>query len=197
MMVVAVQPSESVQSQAGPAAFELDRELMLRLRLRDIDAFERLYNRHHRAAFGLAFKVTGDCGLAEEVVQDAFLTIWRTPERFDPSRGSARGWLLSIIHHRSLDRLRRTAPTRLDGQLVDRVDARAADPSDLAIAALRRAELYAALDRLPIEQREAVELAFLRGRTHTEIARLLGCPLGTIKGRIRLGLQKLRVLVPA
>lgn len=196
-MVAAVQPSESVQSQVDPAAVDLDRALMLRLRLGDIDAFERLYDRHHRAAFGLALKVTRDRGLAEDVVQDAFLAIWRTPERFDPSRGSARGWLLAIVHHRSIDRLRRTAPTRLDGQLADLVDAHAADPSDLAIAALRRAELYAALDRLPIEQRQAVELAFLRGRTHAEVATLLGCPLGTIKGRIRLGLQKLRVLVPA
>jgi RNA polymerase sigma-70 factor (ECF subfamily) len=172
---------------------------MLRLRERDIAALEQLYDRHHQAALGLACRIVRDRCLAEDVVQDAFLTIWRQPERFDPSRGTARGWLLAIVHHRSIDRVRRmTAAGRTVELHPDLVDHRAADPSELAVDAIQREQVHAALNRLPAEQRRAIELSFLHGRTHQEIAELMNCPLGTVKGRIRIGMEKLRafMLVP-
>jgi RNA polymerase sigma-70 factor (ECF subfamily) len=176
-----------------------DRVLMLRLRERDVDALEQLYERHVQAALGLAWRIVRDRGLAEDIVQEAFLTLWRQPERFDPCRGTARGWLLAIVHHRSIDHVRRMSTAGRAVELgTDLVDYRVIDPSDLAVDAIQREQVRAALECLPAEQREAIELSFLHGRTHQEIAELLHCPLGTVKGRIRIGLEKLRafMLVP-
>jgi RNA polymerase sigma-70 factor (ECF subfamily) len=175
-----------------------DQVLIQRLQRRDLSALEELINRYRSVAIGHACRIVRDRSLAEDVVQDAFLTIWRQPERYDPSRGSVRCWLLAIIHYRSIDKVRRLAAT---GKLVelteDIVDAAAADPGDLAVLAVERDSVRAALDRLPAEQRRAIELSFLHGRTHAEIAELMNCPLGTVKGRIRIGLEKLRTMIQA
>lgn len=178
---------------------DIDRQLMRRLCARDIDALEALYDRHHAAAIGLSCRVVRDRELAEDIVQDAFLTLWRQPERFDPTRGTVRGWLLAIVHHRSIDRVRRLkAQGRMVELTPDIVDARAEDPGELAWESICREDVRHALGALPAEQRRAIELAFIHGRTHAEIAELLGCPLGTVKGRIRIGLEKLRAaMLPA
>jgi len=181
-----------------PIAEVTDRELMLRLREQDIDALEALYDRHHQAALGLACKILRDRSLAEDIVQDAFLAIWRQPERFDPSKGTPRGWLMAIVHHRSIDRLRRSVVSGRTTELTPNlIDTRVADPSEAAFESIRSDYLLAALNHLPIDQRRAIELSFIQGRTHAEIAELMNCPLGTVKGRIRIGLDKLRALVPA
>jgi RNA polymerase sigma-70 factor, ECF subfamily len=179
------------------ATIDSDRDLMLRLRRRDVQALEQLYDRHCQAAMGLAFRITRDRAMAEDVVQDTFLTIWRQPERFDPERGTARGWLLAIVHHRSIDRVRRAASAPTTDLTPDLIDDRAADPAEAAFAAIRYEQISAALALLPKEQREAIELSFLHGRTHAEIADLIGCPLGTVKGRIRIGLARLRQIMTA
>lgn len=184
--------------RATPTAIDCsDTDLMLRLRQRDVAALEALYDRHSQAALGLACRIIRDRPSAEDVVQDAFLTIWRQPERFDPSRGTARGWLLAIVHHRSVDRCRRTANGRRQVELTaEIVDRHATDPCDLAAQADERDRVRAALDYLPVNQRRTIELAYLHGKTHAEIAELMNCPLGTVKGRIRIALAKLRGLIP-
>ena len=180
------------------SAADTDQDLMRRLCRRDVRALEELYDRHHQIALGLACKIVRDRGTAEDVVQEAFLTLWRQPERFDPARGTARGWLLAIVHHRSIDKLRRA---RLANRTValspNLIDDRGADPFEHAAEQIQSEQLRAALDKLPDDQRNAIVLSFVHGRTHTEIAELMGCPLGTVKGRIRIGLTKLRALVPA
>jgi RNA polymerase sigma-70 factor, ECF subfamily len=183
----------------GVASVEIsDRELMRRLCERDLAALEALHDRHQSAALGLACRILRDRSMAEDVVQDAFLTIWRQPERYDPDRGTVRCWLLAIVHHRSIDKLRRLSTAGRVVELTpDIVDRGAVDPSDLAVMTLEREHIQAALARLPIEQRRAIELSFLHGRTHAEIAELMNCPLGTVKGRIRIGLDKLRAMLPA
>ena len=174
-----------------------DRELMRRLCDRDLAALDTLYERHQSIALGLACRMLRDRSYAEDVVQDAFLTLWRQPERYDPERGTVRCWLLAIVRHRSIDKLRRLGiSTRIVELTPDIVDRSAPDPVDLAVAALEREHVQAALARLPIEQRRAIEFSYLHGRTHVEIAELMNCPLGTVKGRIRIGLDKLRLLIP-
>ncbi len=173
-----------------------DCELMERLCQRDLDALEELYDRHHSIALGLACRILHDRNYAEDVVQDVFLTIWRQPERFNPARGTVRGWLLAIVHHRSIDRLRRLRTSARFVELSpDLVDRNAEDPVDVALASLDREHVVSALAQLPFEQRQAIELSFLHGRTHVEIAEVTNSPLGTVKGRIRIGLEKLRTML--
>jgi RNA polymerase sigma-70 factor (ECF subfamily) len=175
-----------------------DRELMLRLRQRDVRALELLYDRYSQLALGLSCKILHDRALAEDVVQDAFLTVWRQPERFDPTKGNAKGWLLAFVHHRSVDRLRRLTVRGFVGELSPNVlDEDAPDPADVAFATMTREQITVALGRLPADQRRAIELSYLQGWTHREIADAMNCPLGTVKGRIRIGLEKLRTLIPA
>lgn len=189
----AVTPAASVQP-TEPS----DRELMLRLLRQDVAALELLYDRHHHVALGLACRILHDRSSAEEVVQEAFLTIWRQPERYDPTKGTARGWLLAIVHHRSVDRVRRATLRGYAGKLSPNlIDDRSGDPSDLAFWSMTREHLRQALDALPLEQRQTIELSYIHGRTHSEIAELMNCPLGTVKGRIRIGLTKLRATIPA
>lgn len=185
-----------VRSTASDDAASTD-ALMVRLRDRDVIALEQLYDRLAPLALGLACRVVRDRALAEDIVQETFLTLWRQPERYDPARGSARGWVLSIVHHRSIDRVRRMTVRGPAGELSPNIiDERAPDPADAAFAAIRSEQLRAALDTLPREQRMAIVLSYVHGRTHAEIADLMGCPLGTVKGRIRIGLEKLRAMAP-
>jgi RNA polymerase sigma-70 factor (ECF subfamily) len=174
-----------------------DAELMCRLCDGDLRALESLYDRHHQMAMGLALRIVRDRSMAEDIVQDAYLTLWRQPDRFDPRRGSVRGWLLTIVHHKSVDRLRRQSRAHRVVELTAECIDDTADPGDLAVQSVERDQLRAALDRLPAFQRRAIELAFLHGRTHAEIAELMHCPLGTVKGRIRIGLEKLRAGIAA
>ena len=161
----------------------------------DARAFEVLYQRHATAAYSLAYRIMGTAGAAEDVTQDAFLSAWRAGANYNPARGSVRTWLLSIVHHRAIDALRRKNPRErreVEGTgIVERVESTQRTDEEVANRQ-EAASLRSLLARLPVEQRQAVELAYFGGFTHTEIAELLDVPLGTIKGRMRLALDKLR-----
>jgi RNA polymerase sigma-70 factor (ECF subfamily) len=161
----------------------------------DSEAFLAIYDRYRRLAFGLAWRILDDPSSAEEVVQDAFMQVWNRAAGFDAS-GSAnvRGWLLTIVHHRAIDSWRRSH--RHDDRSValdDQLELRSlADTWETVDRRLTQEEMRAALDGLPDDQRRAVELAYFGGLTQAEIAEREETPLGTVKGRLRLGLNKLR-----
>jgi RNA polymerase sigma-70 factor, ECF subfamily len=187
-----IRSSGSDSSELGILA---DEELMRRVRRADAKAFALVYDRHCDAAFGLAYRMVGTRGLAEDVVQEAFLALWRGAARYDVARGSVRSWVLGIVHNRAIDALRRTlvherrraSDEGLDRTVasVERTDAEAISNEDARF-------VRAALDALPPDQRRVVELAYFSGYTHTEIAEAIDAPLGTVKGRMRLGLRRLR-----
>lgn len=174
-----------------------DEDLLARIVARDDRAIAALYDRYGGLVFALAYRVLSDRGAAEDVAQDVFLSIWRRASSFQTGRGSVRTWLLSIVHHRAIDRLRGTSGrNRTDAPLdiVDRVAA-ADDPWREVDTNLQRDLLKQSLSTLPEAQRETIELAYFGGYTQSEIAALMAVPLGTVKGRMRIGLQKLRGLL--
>jgi RNA polymerase sigma-70 factor (ECF subfamily) len=175
-----------------------DEELMLLVGGGDTRAFEQIFDRHASVAFSLACRICRQQAMAEDAVQDAFLSLWRNAERFDRNRGGVRSWLLSVVHNRTIDALRRARVS--DGKVVhdDELMQRMAAAELTDVEALRRCDarqLREALDQLPADQRRAIELSYYAGVSHHQIAELLGLPTGTVKGRIRLGLQKLRALL--
>lgn len=159
--------------------------------------FEAFYDRHHRPAFALAYRImSGDHALAEDVVQESFLALWRYARSFKPERGNARTWFFSIVHHRALNAVRRLKP-RIPSEPIDELagELAAGDAYDVwsqVRRGLDATQVRAALALLPADQQEAVEMAFLGGYSNTEVAERLGIPLGTVKSRIRLGMQKMR-----
>jgi RNA polymerase sigma-70 factor (ECF subfamily) len=172
-----------------------DEDVMQLVRRGDARAFEIVYERHSAAAFSLAYRMMGTRAGAEDVTQDAFLSLWRSGARYDRARGSVRTWVLGIVHHRAIDALRRaTVHDRRragDEGIEERFEA--AERTD--IEAARREEagtVRGALETLPADQCQVIELAYFGGFTHTEIADMLDAPVGTIKGRMRLGLKKMR-----
>jgi RNA polymerase sigma-70 factor (ECF subfamily) len=175
-----------------------DEDLMQLVRRGDADAFEVVYDRHSRAAFSLAYRICGDRALAEEVVQEGFLTLWRTGSRYDGARGSVRTWILRIVHNRAIDVLRRGA-VRESARVEDEgIAERVAAPERTELEFARRDEarkVRDTLEGLPDEQRRVIELAYFGGLTHAEIASMLDVPVGTIKGRMRLGLAKMRMVL--
>jgi RNA polymerase sigma-70 factor, ECF subfamily len=173
-----------------------DEELMQLVYRSKADAFEVIYDRHADAAFSLAFRMCSQRALAEDVVQEAFLSLWRSRARYDRDRGSVRTWVLGIVHNRAIDALRRRAVR--DRGIVDDegIEERIAAPerTDLDVARREEArEIRDALDDLPEEQSRVIELAYFGGLTHVQIASMLDAPVGTIKGRMRLGLAKMRM----
>jgi RNA polymerase sigma-70 factor (ECF subfamily) len=173
-----------------------DEELMPLVGRKDPEAFEVLYDRHGGAAFSLAYRIVGDRAAAEEVTQEAFISVWRSGARFDAARGSVRSWLLSVVRNRAIDFLRSRAAKapKLDFDDESALEQRPAVEMTEE-EALRRetsAELRGALGKLPGEQSKVIELAYFGGFSHSEIARILGLPMGTVKGRMRLGLEKIR-----
>src|SRR5438552_1553844 len=171
-----------------------DGDLLVRVAAGDAAAFELLYDRHSRAAYGLAYRILGEATAAEDVVQEAFLTVWRQAATYGPERGTVRAWLLAIVHHRAIDHVRRRSYREERQQALDAV----ADPPDSADTweqarqSVEGRHVREALEHLPPDQRRSITLAYFGGYTHDEIARLLGVPLGTVKGRLRIGLQKMR-----
>jgi RNA polymerase sigma-70 factor (ECF subfamily) len=160
----------------------------------DLGALDELYDQYGAMAFSIAYRITGDRSAAEDVVQDAFLGAWRNAARYVDARGSVRTWLLSIVHHRAIDAIRRRRPTvELPGSEAILPDALTL-PDAWADVELRldRAAVLEALTQISGVQREAIELAYFGGLTQTEIAERTNVPLGTVKGRLRLGLQGLR-----
>jgi RNA polymerase sigma-70 factor (ECF subfamily) len=172
-----------------------DEDVMQLVRRGDARAFEVIYERHCTAAFSLAYRMMGTRAGAEDVTQEAFLSMWRSGARYDRGRGSVRTWVLGIVHHRAIDALRRaTVHDRRragDEGIEERFEAR--ERTD--VEAARREEagtVRSALSSLPADQCQVIELAYFGGFTHTEIADMLDAPVGTIKGRMRLGLKKMR-----
>ena len=172
-----------------------DEDLMQYVRKADPDAFAVLYDRHSGVAFSLAYRIVGARAAAEDVVQEAFLSIWRSGARYDRGRGSVRTWVLGIVHNRAIDGLRRSTVhdkrRASDEGIAERLES--TDRTDVEVA--RREEagtVRSAMDVLPPEQSQVIELAYFGGFTHSEIADMLGMPIGTVKGRMRLGLEKMR-----
>jgi RNA polymerase sigma-70 factor, ECF subfamily len=172
-----------------------DEDVMQLVRRGDARAFEVIYERHSAAAFSLAYRMMGTRAGAEDVTQDAFLSLWRSGARYDRARGSVRTWVLGIVHHRAIDALRRaTVHDRRragDEGIEERFEARERTDTEAA----RREEagtVRGVLSALPADQSQVIELAYFGGFTHTEIADMLDAPVGTVKGRMRLGLKKMK-----
>ena len=172
-----------------------DEDLMQLMRRGDPRAFEAVYERHSGAAFSLAYRMVGRGNVAEDVVQEAFLSIWRSGARYERARGSVRTWVLGIVHHRAIDQLRRSSVhdkrRASDEGLEERLES--GERTDVEVARRDEAQaIRSAMESLPPEQSHVIELAYFGGFTHTEIADILETPVGTVKGRMRLGLEKLR-----
>jgi RNA polymerase sigma-70 factor (ECF subfamily) len=180
--------------RVATAADDADRAVLTRISSGDLHALDELYDRYKTMSYSIAYRITSDATLAEDVVQDAFLGVWRNAARYIEGRGSVKTWLLSIVHHRAMDAVRRRRPT------VELPDREEAPPASLQLpdvwgevsASLDADTVRQALRVLSDVQREAIELAYFGGLTQTEIAERTGVPLGTVKGRLRLGLRKLR-----
>jgi RNA polymerase sigma-70 factor (ECF subfamily) len=160
----------------------------------DAEAFEALYDRHGGPAFSLAYRIVGTRSAAEDATQDAFLSIWRSRVRYSRERGSVRTWILGIVHNRTIDSLRRNLVHDKRRASAEGIEEREQAPELTDVEAVRRDEartVRAALAKLPEPQVRVIELAYYGGFTHTEIAAMIEEPVGTVKGRMRLGLQKL------
>ena len=173
---------------------DADRDVLARVSNGELDALQDLYDRYRTMAYSIALRITADASLAEDVVQDAFLGAWRNAARYVEGRGSVKTWLLSIVHHRAIDAVRRRRPTS------ELPEAEAPPPPALTLpdvwkevaGNLDRESIAAALATLSDVQREAIELAYFGGLTQIEIADRTGAPLGTVKSRVRLGLLAMR-----
>jgi RNA polymerase sigma-70 factor, ECF subfamily len=173
---------------------DADRAVLVRLANGELPALEELYDRYKTMAYSIAFRITNDATLAEDVVQDAFLGAWRNAARYVEGKGSVKTWLLSIVHHRAIDAVRRRRPT------TDLPDTESTAPAQLQLpdvwadvsASLDADTVKGALATLSDVQREAIELAYFGGLTQQEIAERTETPLGTVKSRMRLGLLAMR-----
>ena len=172
-----------------------DAELVARVVEGDAAALEALYRRYGRACFSLARRILTDTTLAQDVVQEVFLTLWRDATRYDAGRGGFSTWLMSMTHHKAVDVVRREENLRKRAAAVEAVEAVAPPrdgPEDAAWASVRRDRVRAALATLPPAQREALGLAYYGGYTQREVAGLTDTPLGTVKTRMLAGMRKLR-----
>jgi RNA polymerase sigma factor (sigma-70 family) len=174
-----------------------DLELHRGLGRGDRDSFDELYRRYAPAAYGLAYRLTGQQVLAQDVMHDSFLALWRAPEAYDPARGPFRTFFLSLVHHRAVDTIRREERMRRRNERASNLEPLtgedvAEDVVGAAYLSVRRREVREALSTLPPDQRTVLEMAYLGGRTQAEIAEELGIPLGTVKTRTFAAMKKLR-----
>ena len=172
-----------------------DEDLLVQAAKGDERAFEVLYDRHGKVAWSLAFRLLGERGAAEDLVQEAFMAVWNGAGRYSSPRGSVRTWILSIVHHRAVDRLRQGAAGKRRQEALEHVAAiepDAPDAAEVALARVEAEEVQAALHDVPDDQRQVLRLAYFGGYTHHEIAEMLSVPLGTVKSRLRLGLERIR-----
>jgi RNA polymerase sigma-70 factor, ECF subfamily len=173
-----------------------DEDLMELVTAGEARAFEVIFDRHSSASFSLAYRMCGRRAMAEDVVQEAFLSLWRSGARYDRRRGSVRTWVLGVVHNRAIDAFRRGVVRESrnvsDEGLAEQLPA--LERTDTEVARRDEAsQVRAALGELPVEQRQVIELAYFGGFTHTEISDMLALPAGTVKGRMRLGLTKMRM----
>jgi RNA polymerase sigma factor (sigma-70 family) len=185
----------SIPLDAPPGPPDVD--LLARLDAGDPQAMRLLYERYTRLAHSLALRICCDQGLAEDVVQEAFLMLWREHSRYDPARGTFPAWLLTVVHHKAVDAVRRehaacrrTVPSSADGEFPLGPGA-----DEAALESVFADQVRAAMHSLPFQQRQTLLLAFYGGYTHREISELVEVPLGTVKSRIFLGVQRLRILL--
>jgi RNA polymerase sigma factor (sigma-70 family) len=191
-----VAPVPGRSDPAGPADDDLVRGVVDGA----TSAFADLYDRYGRRAYSLARRICADEGLAEDVVQEAFLAFWREPHRFDPQRGRFGSWFLTLVHHKAVDAVRRqsaatrrTVPEVEEGQERSLPTGPGADQD--ALAALDASRIRAALGELPVDQGSALALAYFGGWTQREVAVLTGVPLGTVKSRMFTGIRRMRELL--
>ena len=173
-----------------------DEDLMALVQDGEPRAFEVIFDRHGSAAFSLAYRMCGRRAMAEDVVQEAFISLWRSGARYDRRRGSVRNWVLGVVHNRAIDAFRRglvrESRNVSDEAIADRLAA--SEQTEVEVARREEArDVRLALDELPAEQRQVIELAYFGGFTHMRIAEMLDLPAGTVKGRMRLGLTKMRM----
>lgn len=171
-----------------------DEDLLAQVGRADDEAFAVLYDRRARVAYSLAYRLLGSRESAEDLVQDVFLAVWRGSQSYSPLRGSVRTWLLSIVHHRGVDRLRTSSAMARRQEALVREEAGRIEPdaAEAAIGAVEAESVRRALADLPVEQLDVVRLAYFGGFTHQEIAEALEVPLGTVKSRMRLALERIR-----
>jgi RNA polymerase sigma factor (sigma-70 family) len=180
--------------RVATVADDADRACLVRIAAGELHALDELYERYKTMAYSIAYRITNDATLAEDVVQDAFLGAWRNAERYIAGRGSVKTWLLSIVHHRAIDAVRRRKPTTElpDIELVPPPQFRLPDVWAEVSAGLDADDVRHALATLSDVQREAIELAYFGGLTQQEVAERTNTPLGTVKSRMRLGLLAMR-----
>jgi len=178
--------------EVAPSQFGSDGELAAAMSSRNEAAIAELYDRYGRLAYSIAVQMLGDPGKAEDCVQDAFIRVWRSSSTFDPALGSLRSWLVATVRNRAIDimRAQRKDVTRELALGFDLSDDRA-NPESEASSSFERRAVRAAIAHLPQEQRKTLELSYFGGFTQTEIAKIMNVPLGTVKGRMRLALEKL------
>jgi RNA polymerase sigma-70 factor (ECF subfamily) len=173
-----------------------DEELMSLVRDGEPRAFEVIFDRHSGAAFSLAYRMCGRRAMAEDVVQEAFVSLWRSGARYDARRGSVRNWVLGVVHNRAIDAFRRGVVRDSRNVSDEGLAERLPSHEETAAEVARRDEarhVREKLQELPAEQRQVVELAYFGGFSHTQIAEMLQLPAGTVKGRMRLALTKMRI----
>jgi RNA polymerase sigma-70 factor, ECF subfamily len=188
------EPGGPLSLRAATVTDDADRAALDRIAHGELDALDELYERYKTMSYSIAFRITNDASLAEDVVQEAFLGAWRNAARYIEGRGSVKTWLLAIVHHRAVDAVRRRRPTAALPETED-VAPPALTLPDVwgeVSADLDADTVRGALEVLPDAQREAIELAYFGGLTQQEIAERTGAPLGTVKGRMRLGLLAMR-----
>lgn len=186
------------KSSARVQAANSDEEMMAAICEGSEAALEELYERYHRQAFSLAYHMLHDAATAEDILQEAFLALWRKAPSYQARHGRVPTWLLTIVHHRALDKIRSSAHrdkqcTSLQNDPEQDLISEQSDVWELAWHDEQHRLVSTALEQIPVEQRQVIELAYFDGYTHAEISEKLDIPLGTVKGRMRLGLQKLKM----
>lgn len=195
----------SNKTREGEAAYKSltlasDAELLAAIAQGQEEALERLYERYARLSYALAYRLLHDSLAAEDIVQEAFLAIWRKAGTYQAQHGSVYSWLQAIVHHRAIDRLRSAANrdqlyAPLEPEMEQQTLSAEPDACDQVWRDEQRRMVIAALAHIPAEQRQVIDMAYFGGYTHVEIAEMLHIPLGTVKGRMRLGLQKMKSLL--